>query len=300
MRAIFRSRTFGERLGIILMLIIPLIAIGVLLFFMLKPNYTDGLNFELNKDKASYTLVKYDGEDEVVEIPEKYNGKPVTAIGERAFAYNNQLETVRIPASVKTIESYAFEGCTKLLDVNLKSGTTTIEKYAFRACNYITYLYLPDTLTEIEPYAFYGCYRIAHIEVDEGNEKYHSVGNCLVETDSKTLVLGGWQSVVPLDGSVTKIGKGAFAANVMLGTIVIPECITEIGESAFQDCASATTITIPDSVEKIDDFAFYGCLSVSSVIYQGTSDQWDKIEIGARNINFEGVIRYFQPEDDEK
>lgn len=299
MRAIFRSRTVGERLGIILMLILPLIIIGVVLFFVLKPDYTEGLNFELNKDGSGYTVVKYDGDDEVVEIPAKYQGMPVVAIGEKAFQYKTELETVRIPGSVKVIESQAFEGCIKLLDVTLQSGTTTIEKNAFRYCKYITYINLPDTLTELEPNAFYGCIRIADIKVDEGNGKYHAAGNCLIETATKTLVLGGWTSEIPLDGSVTRIGTSAFEANSMLSDIVIPDSITEIGEAAFRDCTGATTITIPTSVVKIDDAAFYGCLGVTSVVYKGTSDQWDKIEIGSKNLSFEGIIRYFDPEDEE-
>lgn len=299
MRAIFRSRTLGERMGIILMLILPIIIIGVVLFFIFKPDYTEGLNFELNKDGSGYTVVKYDGDEELVEIPERYQGKPVVAIGEKAFQYKTDLETVRIPGSVKVIESRAFEGCSKLLDVTLQSGTTTIEENAFRYCKYITYINLPDTLTEVQPNAFYGCARIADIKVAEGNGKYHAAGNCLIETATKTLVLGGWQSEIPLDGSVTKIGTSAFEANWMITEIVIPDVITEIGEAAFRDCIAAASITIPTSVVKIDKAAFYGCSGVSSVIYKGTSVQWDKIEIGSKNLSFEGIIRYFDPEDEE-
>ena len=292
MRAILGRRTGGERFGITLLFVIPLIVICVVLFFMFKTDYTDGLNYELNKDGSGYVVVKYEGEDKVVEIPSTYKGKPVVAIGEEAFVFNSTLETLRIPSSVQTIESHAFVSCSKLLDVKL-TGATTIKEYAFKYCPYITYLYLPKTLTEIEPFAFYGCSRVAYISLEEGNERYHVEGNCLIETDTKTLVLGGWISEIPTDGSVTTIGKGAFAANDMIQSIVIPDCITEIGESAFQDCLGATTITISGSVEKIDTLAFYGCSNVTSVIYKGTSAEWEKIEIGDKNINFRGIIRYF-------
>ncbi len=276
MRAIFRSRTLGERLGIILMLLIPLIIIGVVLFFLLKPNYTEGLNFELTKDGSGYTVVKYDGDDKVVEIPERYMNKPVVAIGENAFRFNTELETVRIPGSVKVIESGAFESCNKLLDITLESGTETIEKGAFKNCKYITYLNLPSTLTCVEPGAFSGCIRVEYITVAEGNSKYHAEGGCLIETESKTLALGGWNCVIPEDGSVTTIGVSAFENNGKLENIVIPKAIT-----------------------KIDDSAFQGCLNLRSVTYKGTSAEWDKIEIADGNHYFEGVMRYFSPENEE-
>ena len=47
---------------------------------------------------------------------------PVTAIGTDAFENCANLQSVTIPTSVTTINSYAFYGCTKLGSVNLEEG----------------------------------------------------------------------------------------------------------------------------------------------------------------------------------
>lgn len=39
-----------------------------------------------------------------------------------------------------------------------------------------------------------------------------------------------------------------------------------------------TSITIPNSVTSIGSAAFYYCESLTSVEYNGTKEQWDKIE----------------------
>lgn len=47
----------------------------------------------------------------------------ITAIGAQAFGLLDHLETVRLPASVQTIESMAFAGCPHLQSVSLPEGT---------------------------------------------------------------------------------------------------------------------------------------------------------------------------------
>ena len=83
------------------------------------------------------------------------------------------------------------------------------------------------------------------IKVDENNETYHSQGNCLIETKSKTLILGCNTSKIPDDGSVTAIGK-----------------------RAFYKCSGLTSVTIPDSVTSIGNYAFDGCDGLKEVHFK--------------------------------
>ena len=46
-----------------------------------------------------------------IVIPQKYKGKPVTRIGEKAFTNFEALESIVIPLSIKNIDDQAFENC---------------------------------------------------------------------------------------------------------------------------------------------------------------------------------------------
>ena len=139
-----------------------------------------------------------------------------------------------IPDSVTSIGYRAFYYCTGLTSVNIGNSVTSIGSGAFSGCNGLT-----------------------NIIVDEGNTKYHSVENCLIETATKTLILGCKTSVIPTDGSVTSIGDSAFFGCTGLTSVTIGNSVTRIGDYAFEGCSGLTSITIPDSVTSIGEYAFY-------------------------------------------
>ena len=113
--------------------------------------------------------------------------------------------------------------------------------------------------------AFDGCSGIESFVVTTGNKKYHSANNCIIETETKKLIVGCKTSIIPSDGSVTSIGKYAFRNCIGLTSVTIPDRVTSIGSSAFKYCSGLTSITIPDSVTTIDFSAFYNCSGLTSV-----------------------------------
>ncbi len=119
-------------------------------------------------------------------------------------------------------------------------------------------LVFPKDMTDIgdEFYMSFGeTNDIETIEVEEGNPFYHSAGNCLIETQTKTLVLGCKNSVIPDDGSVTKIGKCAFNGCQELNYIAIPDCVTELGYMSFA-YTGLKEVVIPETVTKISSLCF--------------------------------------------
>lgn len=65
-------------------------------------------------------IAKYHGSTSTVaEVPYTINGKPVTVIGEQAFEYHDELQTIVLPDTIEIISAYAFNGCRELLRVNL-------------------------------------------------------------------------------------------------------------------------------------------------------------------------------------
>lgn len=159
---------------------------------------------------------------------------------------------------------------------------TEIYSWAFMECTRLTSVTIPDSVTSIGGYAFTDCTSLTSIQVDENNPVYHSDGNCLIETATKTLVLGCKTSIIPTDGSVISIGKSAFFNCTSLTNITIPNSVTCIGDDAFRQCSSLTNITIPDSVNSIGYQAFSNCWHLTSITFYGTKAQWQAIEKGSR------------------
>ena len=124
---------------------------------------------------------------------------------------------------------------------------------------------IPNTIASISSDAFLGSTVFTSIIVENGNPKYHSAGNCLIETESGTLIKGCNNSIIPTDGSVTRIAGGAFRDCTGLTTIVIPGSVTTIGSQAFYGCSGLTSIVIPNSVTTIGYEMFRNCSSLTSV-----------------------------------
>ncbi len=133
-------------------------------------------------------------------------------------------------------------------------------------------LNIPDSVTSIAQTAFKGCSEITSIQVTAGNTHFRSEGNCLVEAQTKTLVLGCQNSIIPPDGSVAYINDYAFCGCSGLESITIPESVTSIGEYAFCGCSALASITIPESVTSIGEYAFCGCSALNSIAFEDTTD----------------------------
>ncbi len=183
-----------------------------------------------------------------------------------------------IPTDVTSIGDYAFCNCTSLTGITLPTGLTSIGSAAFAGCSKLAdTLTVPAGVTNIDSNTFSGCSGLTGIEVAAGNPKYHASGNCLIDTATKTLVMGCANSVIPADGSVTIIGKSAFRNFRSLTTLIIPEGVTTIEQYAFS-FSSLKSIAIPASVTHIGQFAFQQCHSLSD-LYITDIQAW-------LNINF--------------
>ena len=185
--------------------------------------------------------------------------------------------TYYIPSSLKSVTVTggnilrgAFHNCSGLTCVTIPDSVTSIGAGAFSGCG-LTSITIPGSVTSIGNYAFQGCTGLTSIIVDAGNTKYHSAGNCLIETTTKTLIVGCKTSIIPIDGSVTSIGHTAFYQCRGLTNITIPNSVTSIGSSAFESCKGLTSITIPDSVTSIGNYAFQYCYKLTSITGSATN-----------------------------
>ena len=87
---------------------------------------------------------------------------------------------------------------------------------------------------------------------------------------------------IELPETVVEIGAEAFAAYEFsnLKKINIPNGVEIIGDKAF--CCEITSINIPKSVTSIGFQAFQGCANLTTIIYSGTTTEWNEIELDSQ------------------
>ena len=218
----------------------------------------------------------------------------ITSIGSYAFYGCDSLGSISISNNVTSIGEYAFEGCNSLeyneydnalylgnndnpyailiksnndniVNCNINENTKIIADGAFRACKSLKNISIPNSVIYIGTYTYDDCAAIESISVDKENKIYHSDGNCLIETDTGSLIRGCKNSIIPDDGSITSIGNSAFYNCSSLESIAIPNSVTSIGSYAFYNCSSLESIAIPNSVTSIDSSGFSECSSLENL-----------------------------------
>lgn len=104
---------------------------------------------------------------------------------------------------------------------------------------------------------------LTSLTVDPENTKYHSKDNCIIITETNTLVHGTRNSIIP--DYVTKLSSNCYYYTAPTSTnFIIPKGVTEIPGSAFQGCSSANfkKITIKGKIKKVNNYAFQYCTNL--------------------------------------
>jgi len=236
----------------------------------------------------------------------------VSAIGDSAFIHcENITGNLVIPNSVRSIGQFSFKGChgvdgtltlpdsleylgkgafnyLHLLTgiVTIPNTLTEIDSFAFLASWSITGFEIPSSVTRIVPRSLNGSTQLEYIHVDENNPVYYSENNALIERDTKVLMVGSKNTVIPED--IVEIGAGAFLESGGTGDLVIPNSVRKIGDRAFQ-LSRFATIALPDSLTYIDEGAFIGCFGGGSLNLASTLTYIGKYAFAASY--FQGDLR---------
>lgn len=206
--------------------------------------------FACTTNAGEITITAYLGASGKVAIPALIAGRPVTRIGDDAFAVCARLTQVTIPDSITSIGNSAFEG-TRLASVTLPGSVTNIGSYAFYACRSLTNVMISDSVTRIGHHAFAVCTNLGKIAIPGsvthlGDFAFYACRNLTNASMAGGLThIGDWQfsecsrlTSVTIPGSVTNIGKEAFSFCPSLAGVIIPGGVLGLGEGAFRDCGS--------------------------------------------------------------
>lgn len=198
------------------------------------------------------------------------------------------LESVSLSPSIKTIGTAAFMDCLKLADDGFLEGVEQIEANAFSGCAFIELtlpssiqyvageafhgcdslksLHIEATFCQIQPYAFSGSSALERITAAEGIQNYIAKGNCLIEVNSRSVILGCKTSEIPSDVGPLAIGLGAFAYNTQLTSITIPDNVQSIGDSAFSHCYSLKSVAFAYGLLSLGSDVFENCTKLEAIL----------------------------------
>lgn len=126
---------------------------------------SEGLIYQINNDGTSYTLVSRGScSTAEVYVASTYDGLPVTAIGDLAFANFTECELIIIPETVTSIGIGAFKDCKNLKSCGISDTVERIGANAFENCISLKILFLPDSLEVIESGLFKNCTSLSTVE----------------------------------------------------------------------------------------------------------------------------------------
>ena len=182
-----------------------------------------------------------------IVVPETHEGIAVTAIGSGAFKGQRYLTGITLPDSITSIDIRAFEGCSR-----------------------VTEFTIPASLTDLADGVLSDLTGLETIRVSEGNTDYYVENNCLIQRSSGKLIRAAKGAVIPADGSVKFIGRGAFEGAAWLTELIIPASVTMCDNSAFFDCYNLKTVVFEDGCTILEYSAFAGCSSLTNITLPST------------------------------
>ncbi len=166
------------------------------------------------------------------------------------FRESPSLRYVSLPSTMRVVGDSQFSSCKALSVVIMAEGVGELKNDAFSGCSSLTSVVLPSTV-----------YRL-------GMRAFGSTG--LTEV------------VLP---ETMRYIDTAFA-NTPLETIKWPRGVDTIYSASFYLCEELDSISLPKDVASIRESAFWGCSSLKDIYYEGTEEDFKKIEIGDRNDDF--------------
>ncbi len=181
-------------------------------------------------------------------------------IGELAFLYCSQLDSLTLPNSVKTIGQNAFHECSGMVSLVVPNSVTTITEEG-SAFGYVSNVIYNGPLTHSNNWGA----KCLNGYVD-GKLVYKDKEHTILAAASCNL-----KGNVNLPNSVITIGRYAFFSKFSKTTAVMTgSSLREIGNYAFFEC-NISSVVIPSTIKSIGSSAFSRCLNLTSIICEANT-----------------------------
>ena len=191
------------------------------------------------------TTPDYEIIDEVYKVK---NGILIEYLGEKE---DNENVNLIIPAEIKKIDDYVFDGYKNIKSVRFgkKSKLIEIGDYAFKDCREMTEITLPKGLKTIGYKALARCTSVKTLTIPATVTK----GDTILGTEGKT------KTVVFASG-FTYIPDGILKSANSVSKITLYSGVKTIGSQAFYKCTALKSISLPDTVTNVKKSALIPAL----------------------------------------
>ena len=178
---------------------------------------------------------------------------------------------------MKTIESSAFSYCLNLSEIKLPTSLKAIQSYVFDGCS------------SLETVFYYGSLaQWSQINTSNGFLGYSSPSLVMGDYTAQFISVKDENDPDPPPKTVTITKYTGTESTVILPSTISRWPVTKIGEDALKDNTTITSVTIPDSVTEIGSNAFAGCTNLTSVNYAG---DWSNLTIQSGNPAVEDAAK---------
>ena len=147
-------------------------------------------------------------------------------IGMYAFMGCMNLESIRLPQSIRVIDQYAFANCRSLKKVDFPDQMESVNHQAFLGCHQLDSLFIPASVNSWSYDAIFDCLSLKTLKVSPANPYYDSREDCnalirtrdnqLISAASDCKVPDGVESTSPMAFTGTHFKMLAFPASVKL------------------------------------------------------------------------------------
>lgn len=242
----------------------------------------------------------------------------VTSVAPSAFYKVTEVQTIKLPETIREIGSYAFAWCIYLRSVILPEQLSTIKGSCFWYCKALKSIHLPDNIRSISGQAFCDCENLEEINipgncVSIGNDaftwcpKLHKV---TIENGTESLSVGYSYQLGLNDGRLNpKASKRALFADCHIDTLYLGRNIicsrtndnkplspfestlnySSYGSYYYNSTASYKKLEFGETVTEIADSLFYNVDLDFDIIFP------QNLKRIGKDAFYWNVSRYFNP-----
>ena len=245
---------------------------------------SEGLRYMINEDGATVSFIGWgDFSGNTAYIASLYEGLPVT----RIFFYEQYEQQARLKRgegdpNEQTImpDDFSFPN---IKHVVIPDSVEYVEAGVINQCENIETLHIGAGVKKIAGSFFFNGKRgqnFRSITVSPENQYYTVKGNCLIKIETKVLLCGFADSVIPDDGSVEIIASPAFYNKPGLTSVVVPEGIVKVYGSAFLSNQGLTALSLPASLESLPLISdILDNKALTEIRFAGTVEQWNSFDL---------------------
>lgn len=223
------------------------------------------LTYKIENGEATVTRVPNKSTVTSIEIPDEYEGVPVTKIADFAAVNLEYVTEITIGKNVKEISDWAFGNSKKITEFKVSEDNPYI-------CDVDGIIFTKDMKTLL----FYPPSGGVKTEKDADGNEISSISYTVpdgVETiRSKAFYKCSELTEITLPDSLRSIEEKAFF-RCNFKELTLPENLGFIGKDAFAFSAELKSVTVPASVKQIDEYAFFCCTSLLEVNMLGLESE---------------------------